>query len=65
MVSEDRRAEYVRAAFAAVAEELIEFGPTKSGHVEIHFQNGVPRATDWRLKGESISHALARTEAKK
>ncbi len=60
-MSEDQREAYVRAAFAAVAEEMIEFGTTKTGLVMIQFQNGVPRSTEWRLKGESVSRVLTRT----
>ncbi len=62
MVSEDQLAAYVHAAFAAVADELIEFGPTKSGHVMIHFRLGVPLQTEWRLKAESVSRSMERSE---
>lgn len=62
LVSEDQRKAYIRAAFAAVAEEMIEVGPTKSGHVEIHYKNGVPMVVDWRILGVSISQVLRQAE---
>ncbi|HUG36665.1 MAG TPA: hypothetical protein VML54_06925 [Candidatus Limnocylindrales bacterium] len=48
------REKIVKDALAGVAEEMIKLGRLKSGHVLVHFQNGVPMKVEWRTVAEPI-----------
>lgn len=54
LVSDTARAQRIREAMAGVAEEMIALGPLRSGHVLVHFQNGVPQKVEWRLVARPI-----------
>lgn len=59
--TDERRARLVRDSFAAIAEEMIRRGPTKSGAVSVHYQNGVPRVVEWGPSKEPIEALLTPT----
>ena len=50
-----QREAMIRAAFLEVAEELIALGPTRSGSVTVHFQNGgASLKSEWRFLARII-----------
>lgn len=63
-MSESDRARRVREALAGVAEELIDLGWTKSGHVLVHFQNGIPMKVEWRTIAEPIKRPVGQSQSR-
>lgn len=45
----------IREALEGVAEELLALDPKKSGHLLIHFQNGIPLKVEWRLLARPLT----------
>lgn len=53
-MSDDRRKQLIREALDGVAEEMAALSVAKSGHVMVHFQNGIPMKVEWKLTAEPV-----------
>lgn len=61
-MTESERTRRIHEAFQEVADEMIDMGQLKSGHVLVHFQNGMPMKVEWRTLAEPLGRRRANRE---